>query len=83
VLVEGIVMEYLTRKFGKVFYYNQKKEVNFYLQDTGIEVKWQKNAGNGDFHGKFKNNILLSKTDFNFFEEENLIIIPAAVFLLL
>jgi len=83
VLVEGIVMEYLTRKFGKVFYYNQKKEVDFYLQDTGIEVKWQKNAGNGDFHGKFKNNILLSKTDFNFFEEENLIIIPAAVFLLL
>lgn len=81
-LVEGIVAEHLIRKFGKIFYYYQKKEVDFCIQDVGIEVKWQKKVGKMDFSKtELKNKILLSKDQFEFFGNEA--IIPVSIFLLL
>ncbi len=82
-LIEGIVAEKLIRDHGQVSYYCQHKEVDFYLGDTGIELKWQKNVNKRDFKAQFKNRILLSRTDFEFFEQENLLIIPTPVFLLI
>lgn len=81
-LVEGIVAEHLIRKFGKIFYFHQKKEVDFYIDDTGIEVKWQRKVGKKDFPDiNVKNRILLSRHDFEIYED--MIILPAHVFLLL
>lgn len=83
-LVEGIVAERLARKFEKVCYYHQKKEVDFYVNGTGIEVKWQKRVGKSDFSAvELRNKILLSKEDFEFLEDEGMLIVPVSVFLLL
>ena len=83
-LIEGIVAEHLARKFGKVCYYNQKKEVDFFINGTGIEVKWQKRVKKGDFPAvELKNKILLSREDFEFFDEERMLIVPTSLFLLL
>ncbi|ODS39486.1 MAG: hypothetical protein A7316_05425 [Candidatus Altiarchaeales archaeon WOR_SM1_86-2] len=82
-LIEGIVAENLIKRFGKVFYHSKNKEVDFHIANTGIEVKWQKKVDKRDFKIEFKNKILLSKTDFEFFEKENLIIVPVPVFLLM
>ncbi len=83
-LIEGIVAEHLVRKFEKVCYYYQKKEVDFYIKGTGIEVKWQKRVKKSDFSDvEIKNRILLSKEDFEFLEDEKMLILPASVFLLL
>lgn len=82
-LVEGIVAEHLKRKFERVGYYYQKKEVDFYVSGTGIEVKWQKHAKKSDFSAvELKNKILLSKEDFEFFEDEKMLIVPVSLFLL-
>lgn len=82
-LIEGIVAEHLIRKFGKIFYYYQKKEIDFYLENSGIEVKWQKKVNKKDFPDiKLRNKILLSRDQFEFFKDE-MIIIPASIFLLL
>lgn len=83
-LVEGIVSEHLKRKFEKVCYYYQKKEVDFYVNNVGIEIKWQKHVKKRDFSAvELKNKILLSKGDFEFFENERTIIVPTSVFLLM
>lgn len=83
-LIEGIVAEHLARKFGKVCYYYQKKEVDFYINGTGIEVKWQKRVKKSDFSAvELKNKILLSREDFEFFDNEKMLIVPATIFLLL
>lgn len=85
-LVEGIVAEHLVRKFGKVFYYSQKKEVDFYIKngDCGLEVKWQKSVGKSDFPAvEMKNRIMLSKGRFDFFESERLLVLPVCIFLLM
>ncbi|MDI6737016.1 MAG: ATP-binding protein [Nanoarchaeota archaeon] len=83
-LIEGIVAEHLARKFGRVCYYYQKKEVDFYVEDTGIELKWQNKVKKSDFSAvELKNKILLSKDSFEFIEKENMAIVPASVFLLL
>ena len=83
-LIEGIVAEHLNRKFGKIFYFYQKKEVDFYIENTGIEVKWQRKLSEKDFPKiELENKILLSKEDFEFYEKNNMIIIPTSIFLLL
>jgi predicted AAA+ superfamily ATPase len=83
-LIEGIVAEHLSRKFREVCYYYQKKEVDFYLNGTGIEVKWQKHVKKSDFSAmELKNKILLSREDFEFFGNEKMLIVPASIFLLL
>ena len=82
-LVEGIVAEHLIRRFGKIFYYYQKREIDFYLENTGIEVKWQTKVDRRDFPSvQLQNKILLCKDQFEFYENE-MMILPTCVFLLL
>lgn len=82
-LVEGIVAEHLIRKFGKILYYYQKKEIDFYLEGSGIEVKWQNKVEKRDFPAvHLQNKILVGKDQFEFYENE-MIILPTCVFLLL
>lgn len=82
-LIEGIVAEHLLRRFGKIFYFHQKKEIDFYIENSGVEVKWQKKVGKEDFPRlELKNKILLSKDQSEFFGNE-MVIIPASIFLLL
>nr|CBH39610.1 hypothetical protein BSM_30890 [uncultured archaeon] len=82
-LVEGIVAEHLIRKFGKILYYYQKKEIDFYFDGSGIEVKWQNKVEKRDFPAvQLKNKILVGKDQFEFYEDE-MIILPTCVFLLL
>ncbi len=83
-LVEGVVAEHLIRRFGKIFYFYKKKEVDFYFGNGGIEVKWQKKVSKKDFpRVGFKNKILLSMEDFEFHDDERLIIVPVSLFLLM
>ena len=64
-----------------------KKETDFIFRENnklaGIELKWQNKVNKSDFNnfGLFKNRILLSKKDFEFKTEKNLLIIPAYLFL--
>jgi predicted AAA+ superfamily ATPase len=83
-IIEGIVAEYLKRKFGKVFYISGEKEIDFLVNNTAIEVKWQEKIKFQDF-GKIrlKNNILLSKSNFDFSKKEKILILPVSLFLLL
>lgn len=83
-IIEGIVSEHLIRKFGKVFYASNGKEIDFILNKTAIEVKWRAKTSFKDF-GKItlKNNILLSKSNFDFKEKDKILIIPASLFLTL
>jgi len=82
-LVEGVVGEHLIRRFGRIFYYSQKKEVDFCTTNTGIEVKWQKRVDKRDFPNVgFKNKILLSMDQFEV-AKDRLVIIPVSIFLLL
>ncbi len=82
-LVEGIVAEHLIRRFGRIFYYCQKRGIDFYLDNAGIEVKWQRGVDKKDFSAvELRNKILLSKDQFEFFDGE-LIILPVSIFLLL
>lgn len=81
-ILEGIVAEHLARKLGQIFYLGGKKEVDFGGSSFGIEVKWQKKVSLADFPKvSVKNKVLLSRSDFHFFEKENMVIVPAAVFL--
>ena len=83
-IVEGIAAEYLKREFGAVFYLSGKKEVDFFVNQMGIEVKWQNKINKKDFPKiDLKNKILLSKNEFKFFPRENLLILPVSIFLLI
>lgn len=80
-IIEGIVAEHLVRRFGKIYYFHQKKEVDFYLHNTGIEVKWQDKVDKKDFpRVEIKNKILLSKSEYEVYE--NMIIVPVSLVLL-
>jgi uncharacterized protein len=82
-LVEGIVAEYMARNYDHLFYYYQRKELDFIVDNTGIEVKWQNKVKRADFPLiSISNKILLSKTDHQLVEADNLLILPVAVFLL-
>jgi predicted AAA+ superfamily ATPase len=66
-----------------LFYYYQRKELDFIVDNTGIEVKWQNKVKRADFPLiSISNKILLSKTDHQLVEADNLLILPVAVFLL-
>jgi len=80
-VVEGIVGEHLIRRFGQVFYFYKKKEVDFYFDGTGVEVKWQKRVDRRDFpRVDVERKILLTVDTFK--SEDDLLIIPVSVFLL-
>jgi len=82
-LVEGVVGEHLIRRFRRIFYYSQKREVDFYTANTGIEVKWQKKVDERDFPKvEFKNKILLSMDQYEVVKDK-LVVIPVPIFLLL
>lgn len=83
-IVEGVVGELLNRRFREVYFYHDRKEVDFILKDVGIEVKWQKNVSEKDFPRiGLKKKFLLSKNDFDFVRKRNLAIVPVPVFLLI
>lgn len=80
-VVEGIVAEHLFRKYKKVFYLTGRKEIDFYVGNTAIEVKWQNKVRKKNFAKiDVKNKILLSKDEFELGEIN---IIPVSIFLLL
>ena len=84
-IVEGIVAETLTRRFGKNrtgFYYG-KKEIDVCFGDFGIEVKWQEKVDARDFPKiDMRNKIILSKRTFDFYGD-GVLIIPVSMFLAL
>ncbi|MCE8428029.1 MAG: ATP-binding protein [Candidatus Methanoperedens sp.] len=78
-VVEGIVGEHLKRKFEDVFFFSGKKEIDFILQDAGIEVKYG-HATEMDFpRYEVRTKMVLSKTDFKTTGE--VMIIPVCIFL--
>lgn len=80
-IVEGIVAEHLFRKFGKVFCLAGKREIDFYVKQIAIELKWQSKVKKTDFpKTDIKNKILLTKDDFEF---GDVTLIPASIFLLI
>jgi len=85
--VEGLVIESLIRKSGnlKVGFYTNRKEIDVAFNNFGIEVKWQEKVTPKDFPRTLdvKNKIIVSKKDFDFIKEENLLILPAHIFLVL
>jgi len=83
-IIEGIVAEHLIRNFKNVFYLSFKKEIDFFVENCAIEVKWQPKLTLKDFPKiDLKQKILLSKSDFQFFEKEKLLILPTSIFLLM
>lgn len=83
-IIEGTVAEHLIRSFKDLFYFSNKKEIDFVLRDSGIEVKWRSKVTLKDFPKiEIKNKIILSKSDFEYQPKYNLLIIPTSVFLLL
>lgn len=82
-IVEGIVVENLIRKFGKlnIGFLHNRKEIDACFDNFAIEVKWQEKVNYGDFpKTNIKNKILVSKNQFEFIKEKNLVIIPAFIF---
>ena len=89
-LMEGVVCEALARLKRKspdtssfLWFFSNKKETDFVLREGslyGIEVKWREKATRGDFSNfySFKKRILLTK---NAFQEGDVLILPASVFL--
>ncbi|MFH1247008.1 MAG: ATP-binding protein, partial [Candidatus Micrarchaeota archaeon] len=80
-VVEGIVGQYLQRKFGEPRFYYANKEVDFIAGEQFIEVKWQKNVDSRDFPNiEAKNKLLLSREAFKI--EKNIATIPVSTFML-
>ena len=83
-IVESIVIELLIRKFDtlRAGFYHNRKEVDLCFDDFGIEVKWQEKVDKKDFPKiNIKNKILISKNEFEFIKNHNLMIVPTSVFL--
>lgn len=77
-LIEGIVGEYLKRK-GETFFFHGRKEVDFILDNTGIEVKYGK-VDKKDFPNvDLKNKILLSKNQWKDFGDIKAMPIPVFI----
>lgn len=78
-LVEGVVGEHLKRSFEDVYFFSGKKEIDFIVNDAGIEVKYG-SASEKDFpKSDLKTRILLSKSDFKTAKE--VMIVPVCIFL--
>jgi hypothetical protein len=74
-LIEGVVGEYLKRK-GKTYFFHGKKEIDFIINDTGIEVKYGK-VDRRDFPKvDIKNKVLLSMGQWKDFNDVKVIPIP-------
>lgn len=81
-LVEGVVGEHLRRKFN-VYFFSGRKEIDFLIGETGIEVKWQPVRPSDFPRLAVKNKILVGKEGFEYVEKANLVVLPVPVFLLL
>jgi len=81
-LVEGVVGEHLRRKFN-VYFFSGRKEIDFLIGETGIEVKWQPVRPSDFPRLTVKNKILVGKEGFEYVEKANLVVLPVPVFLLL
>lgn len=93
-LIEGVVCESLAR-FNRInldtthylWYFYSAEETDFAMKVgedvVGIELKWQKKTDKRDFKNfrSFRHKLLLTKKDFGF--EQDLLMIPASIFLAL
>jgi hypothetical protein len=85
-VVEGVVLDHLIRMTGfslingvnnRLFYYNAKKEIDFILDKSAIEVKWQNAPNSSDFpKSDFKFKFLLTKKTLDLKGEIKLIPVP-------
>jgi len=74
-VIEGIVGEHLKRK-GETYFFHSRKEIDFIIKNTGIEVKYGK-ANKKDYPiVNLKNNIILTKNQWKDFDEIKTIPIP-------
>lgn len=83
-VVEGLVVEAMIRRLSKhnIGFYHNKKEIDICFGNFGIEIKWQENVDKRDFPNvNIKRKILLSKNDSYFDEKNNILILPAHMFL--
>jgi len=77
-LIEGMVGEYLKRN-GETFFFHGRKEVDFIINDTGVEVKYGR-VGKKDFPNvDLKNKIILSKNQWEDFGDVKAIPIPVFI----
>ncbi len=93
-VVESTVGEHLARQFRehhtRVMFYVEKRETDFaVLKDDmkllGVEVKWSKSVARTDFANRhrFRDKILVSMQDVDFYDKENMLVAPAPLLLLL
>ncbi len=93
-IVEGIIGEHLARQFrdhhARVMFYVEKGETDFTILKEnmkllGVEVKWSRNVSKMDFANRhrFREKILVSMQDLEYYEEDKMLIIPAPLFLIL
>jgi len=83
-IVEGVVAGDIARLMNKlkIGFYHNRKEVDVCFDNFGVEVKWQKNVSFKDFPGvDIKNKIMLSKNEFKFDPERQILIVPVCLFL--
>lgn len=86
-MIEGIVAESIARaikyEFHVGFYHdNRQNEIDACFGNFGVEVKWQENVSERDFPKvSVKNKILVSKNRLEFHESQNLLVVPASLFL--
>jgi len=77
-VVEGIVGEHLGR-IKDIFFFSEKKEIDFVFDGAGIEVKYGA-ASEKDFpKSELRTKIILSKNEFKI--AEDVMIVPVSVFL--
>lgn len=80
-VIEGIVGEHLKRLYP-TYFFSGSRGVDFVTPHFGVEVKWRRRVRPQDFpRVGIKNKVLLSKDKLEFFEESNLAVIPAPLFL--
>jgi len=83
-LIEGVVGEHLKRKFGqKVFYFSNRKEVDFIVENLGIEIKIGKVGGRDFPKIEIRNKVLLSKDSMEDFGIGRVKVVPISSFLLI
>ena len=82
--IENVVASELVKKGREPYYYQNQKEIDFVLPkyDLGIEIKWRPKITKSDFKQLFKvkNGLVVSQNDF--YEEQNVKVVPLELFLL-
>lgn len=82
--IENLAASELVKKGREVYYYQNQKEIDFVLPkgDLCIEVKWRTKVTKSDFKQlfKIKQGLVVSQNDF--YEEQNVKVIPLELFLL-